>query len=296
MLSIPSCAADQQACAKCFIADRHPPSYAPLWQGEIYSHDRIRVAYLSSDLREHPVAYLTAGLFEQHDRSQFELTAISFGPEQDCGIRCRIKSAFEHFIDARSYSDREIAEVIRQYEIDIAVDLNGFTQFSRTDVFASRAAPTQVNYLGYPATMGANYIDYVIADPIVLPFAEASSWTEKIVHLPDCYLVNDSTRMISPQTRTREQERLPEHAFVFCCFNQPYKLLPSSFDIWMRLLARVEGSVLWLSQLSPQAISNLRGEAQARGIDPERLIFATRVSAQADHLTRQSLADLFLDT
>jgi predicted O-linked N-acetylglucosamine transferase (SPINDLY family) len=296
LLSIPSSAADQLACAKCFVADRPLPSYAPLWRGEVYSHDRIRVAYLSSDLREHAVGYLTAGLFQQHDRSRFELTAISFGPEKDSDIRHRIKNAFEHFIDARSYTDRQIAELVRQREIDIAVNLNGFTQSDRTNAFASRAAPIQVNYLGFPATMGADYIDYIIADQFVIPEWQRQHYQEKVIYMPDCYMVNDAKRSISLHVPTRAEEGLPEEAFVFCCFNQSHKLLPATFDIWMRLLARVDASVLWLSALNESATRNLRVEAQARGIDPSRLIFARWVASAAGHLARHRLADLFLDT
>jgi protein O-GlcNAc transferase len=187
LLPIATSAADQLTCANRFVADQPLPSYAPLWRGEIYSHDRIRVAYLSSDLREHAVGHLTAGLFEQHDRLRFELTAISFGPEKDSEIRRRIKNAFKHFIEARSYTDREIAELVRQREIDIAVDLNGFAQYSRTNVFASRAAPIQVNYLGYPATMGADYIDYIIVDQFVIPEDQQQHYQEKMIYMPDCF-------------------------------------------------------------------------------------------------------------
>ena len=176
------------------------------------------------------------------------------------------------------------------------VDLMGYTEHARPNVFALRAAAIQASYLGFSATMGASFMDYVIADPVVLPSDQHACYTEKIVHLPECFLVNDFARAISPQARSREQESLPENALVFCCFNQAHKLLPMTFDVWMRLLMRVEGSVLWLSRLNDHAVANLRNEAQARGVDPARLIFAPRVASQADHLARHSLADLFLDT
>ena len=294
-LSLPSSPADQLTCARRFVADCHPPSYPSLWQREVHSHDRIRIAYLSSDFREHPIAHLTAGLFEQHDKSRFELTAISFGPEQDSGIRRRIKASFEHFIEARSCSDREIAELVQQREIDIAVDLNGLTKSSRTDVFASRAAPIQVNYLGYPGTMGAGYIDYIIADRFVIPECQHVHYQEKVVYLPDCFQVNSSTRSFSGVVPTRAEAGLPESGFVFCSFCNNYKMTPTMFDIWMRVLQQVEGSVLWLLKSNPAVESNLRAEAVSRGLASGRLIFAPRIEFSA-YLTRYRLADLFLDT
>ena len=295
ILAIPSSPADQLACAKCFVADRHPPSSSPLWQGEIYAHDRIRVAYLSSDLREHPIGHLTAGLFEQHDRSRFELTAISLGPAEDSDIRRRIKGAFEHFVDARTHSDRQIAELIHEREIDIAVDLNGFTQVSRINVFASRAAPIQVNYLGYPGTMGADYIDYIIADRVLIPESQRQHYQEKVIYVPDCYQVNDSRRKIAERTPARKEFGLPEVGFVLCCFNNNYKITPALFDVWMRLLCAIDGSRLWLLADDASVQNNLRKEAAVRGIDPVRLIFASRLPP-AEHLARHRLADLFLDT
>jgi predicted O-linked N-acetylglucosamine transferase (SPINDLY family) len=208
----------------------------------------------------------------------------------------RLKGAFDHFLDMSDTDDRAVATLLREKEIDIAVDLMGYTQHARPNIFAFRPAPIQASYLGYAGTMGADFIDYVIADGIVLPLDQQPHYTEKIVHLPDCFLVNDSTREISPHAAGRTQEGLPENGFVFCCFNQGYKLSPAMFGVWMRLLAGIDRSVLWLSQLSDEAAANLRSEARTRGVDPARLVFAGRVPSQADHLARQALADLFLDT
>jgi protein O-GlcNAc transferase len=211
-------------------------------------------------------------------------------------MRRRLVGAFDQFIDVDRKSDQDVAGMLREMEIDIAVDLMGHTRESRPNIFAWRPAPIQVSYLGYAGSMGAAFIDYVIADKLVLPLDQQVHYTEKIVHLPDCFLVNDSTRQVSPQVPSRAQAGLPERSFVFCCFNQSYKLAPAVFDVWMRLLGRIEGSVLWLSRFNDRAVVNLRDEARVRGVDPERLIFAARVPSLADHLARQKLADLFLDT
>jgi predicted O-linked N-acetylglucosamine transferase (SPINDLY family) len=251
---------------------------------------------VSADFREHPVAFLMAGLFESHDRARFETFAISLRRDDSSEMQKRLKGAFDRFLDVSEMADDEVAALLRANEIDIAVDLMGYTQRARPGVFARRAAPVQASYLGYQGTSGAEYMDYVIADPMVLPLDQQPCYTEKIVHLPDCYMVNDASRPVSSQPRDRQQEGLPGKGFVFCCFNQSYKLSPSVFDVWMQLLARVEASVLWLSAHDADCAGNLRSEAQARGIDPARIIFASRVASPAEHLARQRLADLFLDT
>jgi predicted O-linked N-acetylglucosamine transferase (SPINDLY family) len=288
--------ADQFRCAE-IHAGRHVTVAAPgHWRRNETDQKRLRIAYVSADFREHPVAYLMAGLFERHDRSRFETFAVSFYPDGSSEMQNRLRRAFDQFLDVSAISDQDVVRLLGEKEIDIAVDLMGYTEHARPNIFAFRAAPIQASYLGFPGTMGGRFMDYIIADPIVLPFDEQTCWTEKIVHLPHCYMVNDSTRTISPQARSREQEGLPENGFVFCCFNQAYKLLPATFDIWMRLLAKVQGSVLWVSRLNERAAGNLRKEADVRGIDPARLVFAPRLASQADHLARQTLADLFLDT
>ena len=293
LLPIKSSPADQLKCAKGFVVNQS--SFAKVWRGDNYPHDRIRIAYISSDFRDHPIAYLTAGLFEQHNKSRFEITAISLEADQDSDIRCRIKHSFEHFIDVRSESDQEIAELIRHLEIDIAVDLNGFTQDSRTNVFARRPAPVQVNYLGYPGTMGADYFDYILADSTIIPEDQFEFYSEKVIWLPDTYQVNDALRRISARTPARQECGLPEAAFVFCCFNNTYKIAPEVFDIWMRLLKANDDSVLWLIEGNSTATTNLKQEATKRGVSPERLIFAPKIPL-ADHLARHRQADLFLDT
>jgi len=293
ILTIPSSSADQLQCARRCIQDQ--PTYPPIWRGEVYTHDRIRVAYLSADFHEHPTAYLLAGLFEQHDKSRFEITGISFGPNRDSPMRHRLRGAFEHFVDVWDKSEEDIADLVRRLEIDIAVDLMGHTKDSRLGVFARRPAPIQVSYLGYLGTMGAEFIDYVIADQIALPSDQQKNYTENIVHLPDCFLVNDSRLAIAPYTPSRGDVGLPAEGFLFCSFNNSYKLGRPMFELWMRLLHAVEGSVLWLVETNAEMAVNLRREAQRCGIDPGRIIFAPRI-ALSEHLARQRLAGLFLDT
>jgi len=293
ILSIPSSPSDQLQCARRDASVQ--PRFRPIWNGELYSHDRIRVGYLSGDFREHPTGYLAAGLFEHHNKSRFEVTGICFGPDQNSTTRHRIKGAFEHFIEVHDKSDQAIADLVRQLEIEIAVDLMGYTQNSRPGIFARRCAPIQVSYLGYLGTMGTDFIDYVIADKIALPFDQQRFYVENIVHLPDCFLVNDNRLIIAPHTPSRRDVGLPAEGFVFCSFNNGYKLGPPIFELWMRLLQGVEGSVLWLFQSNAEMAVNLQREARRCGIDPSRIIFAPRVTL-SEHLARQRLADLFLDT
>jgi protein O-GlcNAc transferase len=295
LLAITSSSADQLECARLWIANRHPPSDKPIWQGERYQHDRIRVAYLSADFRQHPVSSLMAGMFECHDKSRFDVTAISFGPDDNSEMRQRLKASFEHFTDAKTYGDNQIANLVKEAEIDILVDLMGFTVDSRTSIFARRSAPIQVNYLGYLGTMGAEYIDYIIADRIVIPENQYDFYSEKIVYLPNSFSPADRERRISDKTFTRAEVGLPREGFVFCCFNTNYKITPDVYDIWMRILKQVGGSVLWLAAESPTNERNLRNEATARGVNAERLIFAPRLPLP-EHQARLRLADLFLDT
>ena len=295
-VAISDSAAELLQCSRIWVAHECPPSPEPLWRGERYRHDRIRVAYVSADFCLHPVATLAAGVFEHHDRRGFETIAISLGAADNSVMRERLRSAFGRFIDGRNRSDAEVARLLYEMEIDIAVDMMGFTENALTAIFARRPAGLQVNYLGFPGTMGAPYIDYIIADKTVIPDAQQPYYDEKIVYLPDTYLPNDSTRAIAERTPARAEAGLPDAGFVFCSFNNVYKIDPEMFAIWMRLLAAVEGSVLWLSQATPAAARNLRREAKARGVAVERLIFAPFVSAPEEHLARLSLADLFLDT
>jgi predicted O-linked N-acetylglucosamine transferase (SPINDLY family) len=294
LLPIPSTAADQLQCAQHYVKDL--PVFPRVWLGERYSHDRIRVAYLSADFRDHAVAHLAAGLFENHNKSRFEITAISIGSAQDSAIRRRLENAFEHFVDVGGKTDEEIADLIRNYEVDIAVDLMGHTQHSRLGILGRRPAPIQVHYLGYAGTLGTNYIDYVLADSMVVPEEQRAFYTEQVVWLPDSYLANDNKRAISRDTPTRQECGLPEGGFVFCSFNNAYKISPKMFPLWMRLLRAVPNSVIWLSQASAIAMNNLDREAERYGVSRERLIFAAKVENISDHLARQRQADLFLDT
>ena len=254
--------------------------------------DRIRLAYLSADYHQHPTAQLMVELFERHDRSRFEVTAIAFGPDDGSHLRARLKIVFDHFEDVRGLSDAEVARMLREREIDIAVDLNGHTAEARPGIFAWRPAPVQVNYLVYPGTTGADFMDVILADRIALPSDQQPYIREKIVHLPDSYQANDATRVVLPPP-SRAAAGLPDSGFVFCCFNNSWKITSAMFDIWMRLLTQVDGSLLWLLD-GPHA-DNLRAEAKARGVDPARLIFAPKLPPE-QHLARQQLADLFLDT
>lgn len=286
---------DHLLCARTF-ADHYYPAQKPIWQGEKYRHDKIRIAYVSPDFREHPVGHLTAGIFEQHDKEKFEIIAISLGLDDKSRLRERMVKAFSRFIDVRQMRSVEIAAMMREMEIDIAVDLAGYTADSRTDIFAHRPAPVQVNFLGYSSTMGTDYMDYIIADRHIIPEECKQYYSEKVVYMPDTYLPTDATVQISPDTPTREEHGLPADGFVFCSFNHDYKINPPVFDVWMRLLKQVPGSVLWLMKLNESAERNLQKEALNRGVEPERIIFATRVPRIEDHLARYRIADIFLDT
>jgi protein O-GlcNAc transferase len=296
-LGIASLGSDQYNCAKQWISKRHPSVETPAWKGGIYKHGKIRIGYVSADFQEHPVAYLTAGMFENHDKSRFDVTAISLGPKVGTPMRRRLEGAFENFLEAGTLSDEGVAAKIRFAEIDILVDMMGFTKNSRTNIFAHRAAPIQVNYLGYPGTIGADYIDYIIGDQVIIPQSHQNNYAEKVVYLPNSYMPHDAdSRVISDRIFERGECGLPEGGFVFCGFNNSYKLNPDLFRIWMRILKAVEGSVLWLSEANPQAADNLRKQAVNEGVGPESLVFATRLPSLGDHLARLTLADLFLDT
>ncbi len=288
--------AQQLRCAQLHVADKFGAPHAPRWRGERYGHRRIRVAYLSADLRDHPVAMLTAGMFERHDRARFETVALALKSDTHSAVRARLSAHFDRFIDVEAMSDGDVARLVRELEIDIAVDLNGFTEGSRPHVFAQRPAPVQVNYLGYAGTLGASCWDYVVADRFVVPEDGRVHYAEQVVYLPDCFMANDAGRTISPRTPSRAEAGLPENGFVFCCFNNSFKITPHVFDVWMRLLAAVDGSVLWLSGTHASATEHLVREAERRSVAPCRLIFAPRVASNEDHLARQRLADLFVDT
>ena len=285
----------QRRCAEIFVADQHPPMPA-LWRGERYAHDKIRLCYLSADFHAHATAYLMAELFEMHDRERFEVTALSFGPNDGSPMRARLEAAFVgRFVDVGGKSDAEVARLMREQEIDIAVDLKGYTAGNRAGIFAHRGVPVQVAYLAFPGTMGAPFIDYVLADRHVVPPGDETFYSEQIVRLPDSYQANDRKRSIAEPTPTRAELGLPDNGFVLCCFNNNYKIRPAIFDIWMRRLSETEGSVLWLLHDNDAAQANLRREAERRGVAPDRLVFAPRLPLD-QHLARHRAAALFVDT
>ena len=286
---------DNAQCSRVLMQDRFKPTSQPLWRGERYRHDRIRLVYLSADLGAHAVATQIAGVFERHDRSRFETIAMSYGGNDRSAMRARLERAFERFFDIQGKSDAEAASQIRAMEADIVVDLTGLTGRSRPGILALRPAGLQVQHLGFAGTLGADYVDYVIADNLVIPEHNQRHYAEKVVYLPDSYMPTDSGRAIA-RTASRAEAGLPEKGFVFCAFNNSYKFSPEVFDVWMRLLAAVEGSVLWLPAANESARRNLVREAEARGVAGSRLVFASYVASDAEHLARLALADLFLDT
>lgn len=257
--------------------------------------NKIRLAYLSADFREHAVAFLIAELIEIHDRSRFEVIGVSFGSNAASPMRSRLQAAFDRSVHVQELSDAATAALLRDMEVDIAIDLMGYTQDARMGIMARRPAPIQVNFLGYTGTTGAEFIDYIVGDWTVIPAGSEKYYSEKVVRLPDSFQANDSTRRISDRTPSRSEVGLRPGAFVFCCFNNSYKIRSEMFDVWMRLLGRVEGSQLWMIDCGKAAERNLRSEAERRNVDPTRLVFAPRARLE-DHLARQRLADLFLDS
>ncbi|HMI97151.1 MAG TPA: tetratricopeptide repeat protein [Micropepsaceae bacterium] len=295
LLPVWASAEDQLCCAQLYGADRYPPNPSALWKGEKFRHDEIRIAYMSGEFREQATSYLTADLFECHDRTAFSIYGIGTGANDGSPLRKRLEKGFDVFADMMSQSDSEIAQFIRRSEIDILVNLNGYFGLDRTGVFTMRPAPVQVNYLGYPGTMGAPYMDYIIADPHVIPDDERVHYSESVCYLPDTYQPNDRKKAVSDRIFSRSECALPETGVIFSCFNNNHKILPHIFDVWMRLLAAVDGSVLWLLEGNAVVRRNLMAEAEKRGISSERLVFAPMMPL-ADHLAREKLADIFLDT
>jgi protein O-GlcNAc transferase len=285
---------DLRRCAEILAAERFPPSSA-MFSDSRYENAKIRIGYLAGEFRQQATAVLMTGLFELHDRTRFETVAFDNGWDDGSELRGRIEKAFDEMVDISRLSDYEAATMIRQKRIDILVNLNGYFGHGRQGVFSHRAAPIQVNYLGFPGTLGADYIDYIVADRHVLPPEHEAFYTEKVVRLPDSYQANDSKRRIAERTPTRAELNLPDRGFVFCCFNNNYKVTPQMFDVWMRLLRNAPGSVLWLLEDNPEASRNLRREAERRAVAAQRLVFAPRVKLD-EHLARHRLADLFLDT
>jgi predicted O-linked N-acetylglucosamine transferase (SPINDLY family) len=296
LMAVTDQASDHLDAAKTFGSHMYPAAPVRLWNGERYRHKKIRIAYVSPDLREHPVGHLMAGIFELHDKNRFETYAISLGVDDGSRLRERMLKAFDHFIDVRGWGSAQIAQLMREHEIDVAIDLAGYTSDSRTDLFSYRPCPAQVGYLGYPGTLGVPYMDYILADQYVIPESDQKFYTEEVVYLPDTYLPTDASLKISERTPTRAECGLPEDAVVFCSFSHDYKINPALFDVWMRILNQVPNSVLWLMSRNETSKTNLRKEAEARGVSGERILFAERVKHVEDHLARYRQADLFLDT
>jgi protein O-GlcNAc transferase len=287
--------ADLKTCAEIYAAHNYPTPAVPLDVKAAARHDRIRLGYLSGEFRNQATSILMAELFELHDRSRFEVFALDNGWSDQSALRARLEKSFDRIFNIFALSDREAAALIRREGIDILINLNGYFGDGRQGVFAFRPSPIQVNYLGFPGTLGAEYMDYLIADETVIPETSRQYYTEKIVWLPDCYQVNDRQRKIADKKFARADLGLPAEGFVFCCFNNPYKITPGTFDAWARILNRVDDSVLWLLPSNPAAARNLAKEAGKRGINPSRLVFADPMPA-AEHLARHGVGDLFLDT
>jgi protein O-GlcNAc transferase len=301
ILSQPTSPQEQLACAKAWAEQELAPLAAERARQNFdftvtrRGREKLRVGYLSWDFHRHATAYLIAELFELHDRNRFEIYAYAFGPDDGSAIRARIRAACDRFIDVADQSYVATSQAIYNDGVDILIDLKGYTQGSRPQIMALRPAPIQVNWLGYPGTMGADCIDYIIADPTIIPDALERFYSEKVIRLADCYQINDRRREVSVRTPSRDECELPARGMVFCCFNLSYKILPEMFERWMRIMQAVPHSVLWLLDTNRWAIENLRRAAAAQGVSPERLVFAPR-RPQAEHLARYRLADLALDT
>ena len=283
-------------CAQIFSKNFSSYNIKPFEKAPNYNHDKLVIAYISPDFREHPVCHLIIGMLERHDKSRFVTVGISLGLDDGSSLRGRAQKAFDHFIDANLMSSHEIAQKIRSLEVDILIDLAGYTSDCRLDIFAYRPAPVQVTYLGYPGTLATSYVDYIIADRIVIPDDKIENYTETVLYLPDAYLPFDDTHVIPFQKFKRSDFNLPDNAFVFCCFSHDYKISPTLWSVWISLLKKIPNSVLWLSVSNPDAQNNLRQSFASQGLDAERLIFATRITDIDDHLARYDLADVFLDS
>ena len=299
VVSIPSSADEQLSCARNWVRNRFGP-FAKLREKLGFNFARtpkakLRVGYLSADFCEHAVAHLIAEVFELHDRNAFQVSAYSYGPDDKSEIRRRLADSCERFVDIAHLPFVKAASRIHEDRIDVLVDLMGYTKGARTQIAALRPAPIQVNYLGYPGTMGADFIDYIVTDRFITPPEQERFFSEKCVYLPDCYQANDRKRPIAEKTPSRAECGLPGKGFIFCCFNNTYKITPAVFDVWMRVLKEIPGSVAWLLEANSAAAANLRREAVARGVEPERLVFAPKLPME-QHLARFRIADLFLDT
>ena len=284
-----------QKIATSYIKKRYSNKHVAINPFALQKKKKIRVGYFSADFRIHPTSQLIVEILRCHDRTQFEVYGFSFGPENNDLTKQYITTIFDKFIDVSSMSDDEIVRLSKNFEIDIAVDLNGHTQYARTEVFLTRCAPVQINYLAYPSTIGSSHMDYIMADRVVIHEGNQEFFSEKKIYLSNCYVTHDSKNKVLENIYSRSDFDLPNNAFIFCCFNGSFKILPKTFDIWMRILKSVEGSILWLYRDNSFAVDNLLKEARFRGVNPNRLIFAERKDLD-QHLPRYRLADLFLDT
>ncbi len=296
-LSVCGSAAAQRECAKVHAAYLCPAAPPPIWRGECYSHSKIRVAYVSADYRDHVVLRLITPLLEAHDKHRFHVMGVSLVADDDSEILKLAKGVLGDFINVSRMNDEVAAGTIRDMEVDIAVDLTGYTAGCRPGIFARRPAPVQVNFLGFPGTMGSTFMDYIIADDFVAPDSSSAFFSENLVRMPDTFHITGQRRMLlgEPETPSRSEVGLPDAGMVFCAFSNSYKLNPEIFDTWARVMVAAPGSVLWLLGEVDAVRRRLRAEAAARGVGPERLVFAGRVH-YAQHLVRLRLADLFLDT
>jgi len=296
LMAITDNAEDHFKCAQIFGEQRFPAAKEPMWRGETYRHRKKRVAFISADFREHPVGYLLIGLIEQFDKTRFETVGISLGIRDGSDLYKRYRNGFDHYLDCADKSSHEIARLIRSMEIDIAIDLSGYTSGARLDILAHRPAPAQATYLGFPGGLNLPYVDYLIADRITVPESHQPYYREKLLYLPHCYLPRDTGVKLAPTTPPRSDFGLPEEGLIFCSFNHDYKINPPIFEVWMDLLRENPGSVLWLMKLNDDARQNLARNTEYYGIDPNRVVFATRVPRIEDHLARYRHADVFLDT
>jgi predicted O-linked N-acetylglucosamine transferase (SPINDLY family) len=295
MLSLEDAPERHRRRSELYVATKYPQRTRSKWTRPSQKPKKLKIGYFSADFHNHATMFLMAQIFAAHDHEHFEVYAYSYGPDNYDEMRQKLITDVDKFYDVRNKSDAEIVDLARADNLDIAIDLKGYTKDERLSLFSRCLAPVQISYLGYPGTLGADFIDYIVADPTLIPKAKCGYYTEQVIYLPHTYQPTDNKRPISGKVMNREEHGLSSNNFVFCCFNQNYKISPKEFDIWMRLLSKVEGSVLWLLQSNEWAEQNLKHQAEARGVSSKRLIFADKIP-QAKHLARQQLADLFLDT
>jgi len=295
MLSLEDAPERHRRRSELYVATKYPQRTRSKWTRPSQKPKKLKIGYFSADFHNHATMCLMAQIFAAHDHEHFEVYAYSYGPDNYDEMRQKLITDVDKFYDVRNKSDAEIVDLARADNLDIAIDLKGYTKDERLSLFSRCLAPVQISYLGYPGTLGADFIDYIVADPTLIPKAKCGYYTEQVIYLPHTYQPTDNKRPISGKVMNREEHGLSSNNFVFCCFNQNYKISPKEFDIWMRLLSKVEGSVLWLLQSNEWAEQNLKHQAEARGVSSKRLIFADKIP-QAKHLARQQLADLFLDT